>query len=120
MRCIQLGSSVGCSRVPQVNFVRKHFVRKQTMCKSLYMYLTIRFAFERPRWLLQNTADRAETVFSHLNMRLISISGTGYTNRKFPSYFLPLLQSESKFEAILMKMTLVCIKMKLHAQLISR
>ena len=30
MRCIQLGSSVGCSRVPQV-----HFVRKQTMCKSL-------------------------------------------------------------------------------------
>ena len=46
MRCIQLGSSVGCSRVPQVHFVRKHFVRKQTMCKSLYTYLTICFAFE--------------------------------------------------------------------------
>ena len=66
MRCIQLGSSVGCSRVPQVHFVRKHFVRKQTMCKSLHMYLTVCFAFEKPRWLLQNTADRAETVFSHL------------------------------------------------------
>ena len=63
MRCIQLGSSVGCSRVPQVHFVRKHFIRKQTMCKSLYTYLTICFAFEKPRWLLHNTADRAETVF---------------------------------------------------------
>ena len=27
------------------------------------MYLTICFAFEKPRWLLHNTADRAETVF---------------------------------------------------------
>ena len=69
MRCIQLGSSVGCSRVPQVHFVRKHFVRKQTMCKSFYTYLTICFAVEKPRWLLHNTADRAETVFSHLNLR---------------------------------------------------
>ena len=62
MHCIQLGSAVGCSRVPQV-----HFVRKQTMCKSLYTYLTIGFAFEKPRWLLHNTTDRAETVFSHHN-----------------------------------------------------
>ena len=62
MRCIQLGSLVGYSRVPQV-----HFVRKQTMCKSLYTHLTFCFAFEKPRWLLHNTADRAETVFSHLN-----------------------------------------------------
>ena len=36
------------------------------MCKSLYTYLTVCFAFEKPRWLLHNTADRAETVFSHL------------------------------------------------------
>ena len=36
------------------------------MCKSVYTYLTICFAFEKPRWLLHNTADRAETVFSHL------------------------------------------------------
>ena len=66
MPCIQLGSLVGHSRVPQVHFVRKHFIRKQTMYKSLYTYLTICFAFEKPRWLLHNTADRAETVFSHL------------------------------------------------------
>ena len=66
MRCIQLGSSVGCSRVPQLHFVQKHFVRKQTMCKSVCTYLTICFAFEKPRWLLHNIADRAETVFSHL------------------------------------------------------
>ena len=69
MRCIQLGSLVGCSRVPQVYFVRKHFVRKQAMCKSLYTYLTICFAFEKPRWLLHNTADRTETVFSRLKRK---------------------------------------------------
>ena len=63
MRCIQLGSSVGCSRVPQVHFVRKGFVRKQTMCKSFYTYLTIYFPFEKTRWLLHNTAERAEIVF---------------------------------------------------------
>ena len=67
MRCIQLGSSVGSSRVPQV-----HFVRKQTMSQSLYTYLTVCFAFEKPRWLLHNTADRAETVFSHLNKYRVS------------------------------------------------
>ena len=66
MRCIQLGFSVGCLRVPQVHFARKHFVQKQTMCESVYTYLTICFAFEKPRWLLHNTADCAETVFSHL------------------------------------------------------
>ena len=53
-----------------------------------------------------------------LNMRLISIWGTGYSNRKFPSSCLPLFQSESKCEAILVKMTLICMKMKRHAQLI--
>ena len=80
MRCIQLGSSVGCLRVPQVHFVRKHFVRKQTMCKSLYTYLTICFAFEKPRWLLHNTADRAETVFSHLNNEF-TLRGKKYVRR---------------------------------------
>ena len=72
------GSSVGCSRVPQVHFVRKHFVRKQTMCKSLYTYLTICFAFEKPRWLLHNTADRAETVFSHLKCQKKRVYYKGY------------------------------------------
>ena len=40
------------------------------MCKSLYTYLAVCFAFEKPRWLL-HTADRAETVFSHLNRKSV-------------------------------------------------
>ena len=76
MRCIQLASSVGCSRVPQV-----HFVRKQTMCKSVCTYLTICFACEKPRWLLPNTADRAETVFSHLNC--VRNKGTSFASCAF-------------------------------------
>ena len=39
-------------------------------------------------------------------------------NRPFPSSLVPLFQSESKCETILMKMTLICKKMKLHAELI--
>ena len=39
-------------------------------------------------------------------------------NRPFPSSLVPLFQGESKCETILMKMTLICMKMKLHAELI--
>ena len=78
MRCIQLGSSVGCSRVPQV-----HFVRKQTMCKSFYTYLTVCFAFEKPRWLLHNTADRVETVFSHLKHFKVMLEHNNNNNNLF-------------------------------------
>ena len=39
-------------------------------------------------------------------------------NRPFPSSLVPLFQGESKYETILMKMTLICMKMKLHAELI--
>ena len=39
-------------------------------------------------------------------------------NRPFPSSLVPLFQSESKCKTILMKMTLICKKMKLHAELI--
>ena len=39
-------------------------------------------------------------------------------NRPFPSSFVSLFQSESKCETILMKMTLICLKMKLHAEVI--
>ena len=40
-----------------------------------------------------------------------------HQNRPFPSSLVPLFQSESKSETILMKMTLICKKMKLHAEL---
>ena len=39
-------------------------------------------------------------------------------NRPFPSSLVPLFQSESKCETILMKMTLTCMKIKLNAELI--
>ena len=38
-------------------------------------------------------------------------------HRPFPSSLVPLFQNESKCETILMKMTLICMKMKLHAEL---
>ena len=39
-------------------------------------------------------------------------------NRPFPSSVVPLFQRESKCKTILMKMTLICMKMKLHAELL--
>ena len=39
-------------------------------------------------------------------------------DRPFPSSLVPLFQSEAKCESILIKMTLICMKMKLHAELI--
>ena len=46
------------------------------------------------------------------------VEGEGSFNRPFPSSLVPLFQSESKWETILMKMNLICMKMKLHAELI--
>ena len=40
------------------------------------------------------------------------------SNRPNPSSHVPLFQSESKGKSILMKMTLICMKMKLNAELI--
>ena len=39
-------------------------------------------------------------------------------NRPFPSSLVPLFQSEYKCETIVMKMTLICMRMKLHTELI--
>ena len=39
-------------------------------------------------------------------------------NRPFPSSLVPLCQKESKRKTFLMKMTLICMKMKLHSELI--
>ena len=40
------------------------------------------------------------------------------SNRPFPSSLVPLLQSESKSETMLMKMTLICMRVKLHVEII--
>ena len=47
-----------------------------------------------------------------------NIYSTRTSNRPFPSSLVPLFQSESKCETILMKMSLICMKMKQHAELI--
>ena len=39
-------------------------------------------------------------------------------NGPFPSSLVPLFQNESKCGAILMKMTLICMKLKLYVKLI--
>ena len=49
------------------------------------------------------------------NMGIFAIQ---FSNRPFPSSLVPLSQNESTCETILMKMTLICMKMKLHAELI--
>ena len=68
---------------------------------------------------------RSETFLNFSRMTLInSISYSHRTdeiinarqNRPFPSSLVPRFQSESKCETFLMKMTLICMKMKLHAE----
>ena len=48
----------------------------------------------------------------------VSEAMSAENERPFPSFLVPLFQSESTCETILMKMTLICMKMKLHAELI--
>ena len=49
---------------------------------------------------------------------IFSFGAAMRSNRPFLSSLVPLLQSESKCETILMKMTLNCMKMRLQAELI--
>ena len=46
------------------------------------------------------------------------MEGCEYCKRPLPSSLVPLFQTESKCETILMKMTLICIEMNLHVKLI--
>ena len=62
---------------------------------------------------MRKFCQRLESV---LFMMALSVSSN--FNRPFPSSLVPLFQSESKCETIAMKMTLICMKMKLHAELI--
>ena len=49
---------------------------------------------------------------------MVSVKFSTQIVRPFPSSLVPLFQSESKSETILMKMTLLCMKIELHAELI--
>ena len=52
-----------------ISFENILFENKRCVNHFIYTYLTVCFAFEKPGWLLHNTADRAETVFSHLKVK---------------------------------------------------
>ena len=65
--------------------------------------------------------DELKLVFKYCTTNKLFINLTKnklYGNRPFPSSLVPLFQSESKCETILMKMTLICMKIKPRAELI--
>ena len=72
--------------------------------KKPHIYLSSCFKF----------MNRVIHIFSFLSLAISPY----FVNRPFPSSLVPLFQSESKCETILMKMALICMKMKLHAELI--
>ena len=72
------------------------------------------------RLTLENKKTDSANVFTSLmttNSDRVMIH-LGRYNGPFPSSLGPLLQSKSECETILMEMTLICMKMKLHAELI--
>ena len=73
----------------------------------------------RKKHVLHFHPVRSETKTYHDSLaRVFPHSASATSNRPFPSSLVPLFQSESKCETIVMKMTLICMKMKLHAELI--
>ena len=69
-------------------------------------------------WVHFRILERTQVFTGICGIRFIVIQVNTSINRPFPSSLVPLFQSESKCETILMKMTLICMKMKLHAELI--
>ena len=59
-----------------------------------------------------------KNIFGKVQLKAAVEVIDGSTNRPFPSSLVPLFQSESKCETILREMTLICMKIKLHAELI--
>ena len=64
---------------------------------------------KKTKYRIQETARERDLVIVKFVLGFI---------RPFPSSLEPLFQSASKCETIPMKMTLICMKMKLHAELI--
>ena len=62
--------------------------------------------------------EKLTVVFMNVVPRSTMNTNGETEDRPFPSSLVPLFQGESKCETILMKMTLICMKMKLHAELI--
>ena len=68
--------------------------------------------------LIDHDKFRYITIQPDTMDRNTKLRGIKPTNRPFPSSLVPQFQSESKCETIHMKMTLNCMKMKLHVELI--
>ena len=96
---------------------KKNMARGLLQCKSylrlLWLLLSYAFILHCPRLYsviirqLYFQINACHCVWSRPSRLLIF-------NRPFPSSLVPLFQSECKCETILMKMTLICMKMKLH------
>ena len=83
------------------------------------------FADKYPNIFSRQMATIVYLYNNQINARALSgQSAVGYCagkpteNGPFPSSLVPLFQSECKCETIVMKMTLICMKMKLNAELI--
>ena len=59
-----------------------------------------------------------QRVQQHSPLDALQAYNMSFANRPFPSSLVPLFQSKSKYETSLMKMTLICMKMKSHVELI--
>ena len=71
-------------------------------------------------WIIQflDLALRSSLTQAGVKDQQLAEHSRFHSNRPLPSSLMPLFQSESKRETTLMKMTLICMKMTLHAKLI--
>ena len=77
---------------------RKWYNKNRWRCKLTFNGVPLK------NWHLEQKVDEIYLQINHRH------------NRPFRSSPVPLFQSESKCETILTKMTLICMKMKLHAE----
>ena len=71
--------------------------------------------FDKPEAII---GDRDRTSWDSRGPMIWDNFSMFRTNRSFPSTLVPLFQRESKCETVLMKMTLICMKKKLRAEVI--
>ena len=98
-------------RLPDGSFVMWKFACDTTVSGIVMKFL---------RNLVENVTLR-KMVDPQEALHLVSKSPSSkVSNRPFPSSLVPLFQNESKCETFPMKMTLICMKINLQAELIFR
>ena len=111
------GTKVFCQGYPHYNFRFKSILNVTCDQASLVYFFPQRENKEetpdrRLFWMLLTELKNDPIEFANWSRKFYFYN---CRNRPFPSSLVPLFQSESKCETILMKMTLICMKMKLHA-----